>query len=50
MHEFLSNLSVYREAIRQTLYIVLISTVVGGLLGLGIGLLLYGSCDPSVGA
>ena len=41
MHEFLNNLSVYREAIRQTFYIVIISVVVGGLLGLTIGLLLY---------
>jgi len=41
VHEFLNNLSVYREAIRQTFYIVIISVVVGGLLGLTIGLLLY---------
>lgn len=41
MHEFLSNLSVYREAIRQTFYIVLISVAGGGVLGLVIGLVLY---------
>ena len=41
MHEFLTNLSVYREAIWQTFYIVIISVAAGGLLGLGLGLALY---------
>lgn len=41
MHEFVDNLSVFREAIGQTFYIVLISVVVGGVLGLAIGLILY---------
>ncbi|WP_034086746.1 methionine ABC transporter permease [Streptacidiphilus albus] len=41
MHEFLTNLPVYREAIGQTLYIVSISLVVGGVLGLVLGLALY---------
>ena len=41
MHEFLSNLSVYRTAIGQTFYIVSISLVVGGVLGLALGLVLY---------
>ncbi|GAA3713354.1 ABC transporter permease subunit [Streptomyces tremellae] len=41
MHEFVANLSVYREAIRQTFYIVLISVAAGGVLGLALGLLLY---------
>jgi D-methionine transport system permease protein len=43
MHEFLTNLSVYREAIGQTFYIVSISVAVGGILGLALGLLLYGT-------
>jgi D-methionine transport system permease protein len=41
VHEFLTNLSVYREAIWQTFYIVIISVAAGGLLGLGLGLALY---------
>lgn len=41
MHEFVTNLSVFREAIGQTFYIVIISVVVGGVLGLTIGLVLY---------
>lgn len=41
MHEFLTNLPVYREAIGQTLYIVSISLVAGGVLGLVLGLALY---------
>ncbi|SNQ47789.1 putative D-methionine transport system permease protein MetI [Frankia canadensis] len=41
MHEFLDNLAVYREAIRQTLFIVSISVVAGGALGLVLGLVLY---------
>jgi D-methionine transport system permease protein len=41
MHEFVTNLPVFREAIGQTFYIVLISVVVGGVLGLAIGLVLY---------
>lgn len=41
MHEFVTNLSVFRQAIGQTFYIVLISVVAGGVLGLAIGLVLY---------
>jgi D-methionine transport system permease protein len=41
MHEFVTNLSVYREAIRQTFYIVIVSVVAGGVLGLFLGLVLY---------
>lgn len=43
MHEFVTNLPVFRQAIGQTFYIVIISVVVGGVLGLAIGLLLYAS-------
>jgi D-methionine transport system permease protein len=43
MHEFLTNLPVFREAIGQTFYIVSISVAVGGILGLALGLLLYGT-------
>ncbi|TQS43927.1 methionine ABC transporter permease [Cryptosporangium phraense] len=43
MSEFLDNLPVYREAIWQTFYIVSISLFVGGLLGLVLGMLLYGT-------
>ncbi|WP_435137380.1 ABC transporter permease subunit [Actinacidiphila sp. bgisy144] len=48
MHEFVTNLPVYREAIRQTFFIVLISTAVGGLLGLALGLLLYATRPGSL--
>lgn len=48
MHEFLSNLTVYREAIRQTFYIVLISVAGGGVLGLVIGLVLYATRPGSL--
>ncbi|WP_433303736.1 ABC transporter permease subunit [Actinoplanes sp. CA-030573] len=48
MDEFLDNLPVFREAIGQTFYIVLISVVVGGLLGLGIGLVLYATRPGSL--
>jgi D-methionine transport system permease protein len=41
MHEFVTNLSVFRHAIGQTFYIVIISVVAGGVLGLAIGLVLY---------
>ncbi|MCA1217001.1 methionine ABC transporter permease [Streptomyces sp. 8L] len=41
MHEFVDNLSVYQEAIRQTFFIVLVSVAAGGLLGLVLGLVLY---------
>ncbi|SHH06788.1 D-methionine transport system permease protein [Jatrophihabitans endophyticus] len=41
MDEFLDNLAVFRTAIGQTFYIVTVSVVVGGLLGLGLGLTLY---------
>ncbi|RAJ55701.1 D-methionine transport system permease protein [Streptomyces sp. Amel2xB2] len=41
MDEFLTNLPVYRDAIRQTFYIVLVSLAAGGVLGLGLGLVLY---------
>lgn len=43
MHEFVTNLPVFRQAIGQTFYIVIISVVVGGVLGLAIGLVLYAS-------
>jgi D-methionine transport system permease protein len=39
--EFITNLPVYREAIRQTFYIVLSSLAAGGVLGLGLGPVLY---------
>jgi len=39
--EFISNLPVFREAIWQTLYIVLIAVVAGGVLGLVLRLALY---------
>lgn len=48
MQEFLTNLSVYREAIWQTFYIVIISVAVGGLLGLGLGLALYATRPGSL--
>ncbi|GGN64141.1 putative ABC-type transporter, permease component [Actinoplanes lobatus] len=41
MDEFIANLPVFREAIWQTFYIVTVSVVAGGLLGLGLGLVLY---------
>lgn len=41
MDEFLTNLPVYQDAIRQTFYIVLVSLAAGGVLGLGLGLVLY---------
>jgi D-methionine transport system permease protein len=41
MHEFVTNLHVFRQAIGQTFYIVLISVVAGGVLGLAVGLVLY---------
>ncbi|XVQ06636.1 methionine ABC transporter permease [Spirillospora sp. CA-255316] len=41
MDEFIDNLPVFREAIGQTFYIVTISVMVGGVLGLGLGLVLY---------
>ncbi|MFC5744402.1 methionine ABC transporter permease [Actinomadura rugatobispora] len=43
MDEFIDNLPVFWAAIGQTFYIVTISVVVGGVLGLGIGLVLYAS-------
>ena len=48
MQEFLSNLSVYRDAIGQTFYIVLISMAAGGVLGLVIGLALYATRPGSL--
>lgn len=48
MHEFLTNLSVYRDAIGQTFYIVLISMAAGGVLGLVIGLALYATRPGSL--
>ncbi|MBC3841399.1 ABC transporter permease subunit [Streptacidiphilus sp. 4-A2] len=41
MHDFITNLPVYREAIWQTFYIVSISLLTGGVLGLVLGLVLY---------
>jgi D-methionine transport system permease protein len=46
--EFLTNLPVFREAIWQTFYIVTISVVAGGLLGLGLGLVLYATRPGSL--
>ena len=48
MHEFITNLPVFREAIWQTFYIVAISVVAGGLLGLGLGLVLYATRPGSL--
>jgi D-methionine transport system permease protein len=48
VHEFLTNLSVYRDAIGQTFYIVLISMAAGGVLGLVIGLALYATRPGSL--
>ncbi|WP_329172340.1 MULTISPECIES: ABC transporter permease subunit [unclassified Streptomyces] len=48
MHEFLDNLSVYREAIRQTFSIVSVSLVAGGVLGLALGLVLYATRPGSL--
>ncbi|GAA2712888.1 MULTISPECIES: methionine ABC transporter permease [Actinoplanes] len=48
MDEFLTNLPVFREAIGQTFYIVLISVVAGGLLGLALGLVLYATRPGSL--
>ncbi|GAB3834230.1 methionine ABC transporter permease [Dactylosporangium cerinum] len=48
MDEFLTNLPVFREAIWQTFYIVTISVVAGGLLGLGLGLVLYATRPGSL--
>jgi D-methionine transport system permease protein len=48
MDEFLANLPVFRQAIGQTFYIVGISVVVGGLLGLGVGLVLYATRPGSL--
>jgi D-methionine transport system permease protein len=46
--EFLTNLPVFREAIWQTFYIVSISVVAGGLLGLALGLVLYATRPGSL--
>lgn len=48
MDEFIANLPVFRQAIGQTLYIVGISVVVGGLLGLALGLVLYATRPGSL--
>jgi D-methionine transport system permease protein len=48
VHEFITNLPVFREAIWQTFYIVAISVVAGGLLGLGLGLVLYATRPGSL--
>ena len=48
MHEFLSNLPVFRQAIGQTCYIVSISLVAGGVLGLALGLVLYATRPGSL--
>ncbi|AEV85641.1 methionine ABC transporter ATP-binding protein [Actinoplanes sp. SE50] len=48
MDEFLTNLPVFREAIGQTFYIVSISVVAGGLLGLALGLILYATRPGSL--
>lgn len=41
MQEFLTNLPVFQESIRQTFFIVFVSLGVGGVLGLLLGLVLY---------
>jgi D-methionine transport system permease protein len=46
--EFITNLPVYRDAIGQTFSIVGISVVVGGLLGLVLGLVLYATRPGSL--
>jgi D-methionine transport system permease protein len=46
--EFITNLPVFRHAIGQTLYIVGISVVVGGVLGLALGLVLYATRPGSL--
>jgi D-methionine transport system permease protein len=46
--EFLNNLPVFRQAIGQTFYIVGVSVVVGGLLGLALGLVLYATRPGSL--
>ncbi|GIF51435.1 D-methionine transport system permease protein [Asanoa ferruginea] len=48
MDEFITNLPIFRQAIGQTLYIVGISVVVGGLLGLALGLVLYATRPGSL--
>ena len=48
MNEFLNNLAVYRAAIGQTLYIVVISVLVSGVFGLGLGLVLYATRPGSL--
>ncbi|MER7277865.1 ABC transporter permease subunit [Dactylosporangium sp. NPDC000244] len=48
MDEFVTNLPVFREAIWQTFYIVVISVVAGGLLGLILGLALYATRPGSL--
>lgn len=48
MNEFLDNLPVFREAIGQTFYIVIVSVVVGGVLGLALGLVLYATRPGSL--
>ncbi|MFF5235308.1 methionine ABC transporter permease [Dactylosporangium sp. NPDC000521] len=48
MDEFITNLPVFRQAIWQTFYIVAISVVAGGLLGLGLGLVLYATRPGSL--
>lgn len=48
MDEFLNNLPVFRQAIGQTFYIVGVSVVVGGLLGLALGLVLYATRPGSL--
>ncbi|GAA2357497.1 methionine ABC transporter permease [Dactylosporangium salmoneum] len=48
MDEFVTNLPVFREAIWQTFYIVIISVVAGGVLGLLLGLTLYATRPGSL--
>ncbi|WP_426513896.1 methionine ABC transporter permease [Dactylosporangium sp. McL0621] len=48
MDEFVTNLPVFRDAIGQTFYIVIISVVAGGLLGLVLGLALYATRPGSL--
>ncbi|GLW33744.1 ABC transporter permease subunit [Actinoplanes regularis] len=48
MDEFLTNLPEFRAAIGQTFYMVGISVVLGGLLGLALGLVLYATRPGSL--
>jgi D-methionine transport system permease protein len=48
MDEFITNLPVFRDAIGQTFFIVSVSMLAGGVLGLGLGLVLYATRTGSM--